>query len=937
MSTKVFANPNNDSVIISVDTLDVQNEAIASVSLQGVQYVEPPNTELALAQQRLPSSQTFTIDANAQNVKLISSDLSNLQISSTPIRIDGAIATSTPVEVIQLPSSYVIDEDIGKWERLCWEQQKSEYGPLEWWQNFFYLKSDTLSAGYVPNEMEFPVWDPAGGEPPVDSFVKSLIGKNYKQIHTTKSNPTIEGIQTLWRTQTEHQPWKMLRETDSEDDPEEWWIPGAYEISTYATIDSKQVPLPPSNPGAFAGYSGFRQEPAKFELNQDFDTRPKITSYWGRENGIDQLWVHYNNTILSITEELRFYKDDELIHIEDLTTPKDTPEALVGTFDDDSLKPLPFTVTVDMINKSRVRTRKPASWIADQQFRTQMPMVAETSTIIQSIEPPDGAKDYFTIYMNIDRDKLFLPENEQTGWDVNINQDSNYFLGIHTRKIVSRLVVAKRFSGIEQYLGAFIINPIRRVDDSTTVTNLDGVFEYHNDDQTETQYVVRFYPTRGALQFSNTSEPSETEVQYDFRIAEWTLGIEYGLVTGKKYAYLLEDTSPRQRYDTWDEEHPVRIWKRMNPVDPTYDSVNRLSRLAKSRKTYTIYANTPVNSQIEEPTDTDDTIIINNMGWKTIYSKINNFDYFGTWPYFSLNFRLNNKYKNATSIRLTAKYFYIGNRLTQQEIDTIDNIERDVILQSEYARPGIVQIEAIGSTPYQQSLEFSGTLLARWSHWSDELHICDFTSYQYVFYLVWNYLLRSGKLQPPTTEITDPFTGATLTIQQGPDEYYLDAETMHQYETQCLEMAHFVDQWIKDNVFFTYTATIEYKNMAGNLIVESVPVRSGGQSGDNEFGHTMLSTTDSVLSSLIDAYYGPIGNPEYEPFGYELVPNNDPSQNDPFISVGFAYVAGQLRLGDYETAPTPGLVPAQKPVDINFDEIGVNDVDMSGTMEAEEI
>jgi len=932
MSQRVYVSSRTNKAIIALDTGTVSSDSeSAQVLIQ--QNAAEVASELDLLQQTHVGGETVEVDANRSN-QAIPLDLTAVNIAIGEINgVDRFSSSSEEAEIITIPNSYFEPAELPKWSRLCWEQQKASYGAAPFWTDMFGFSSTNETPGWHDGYFDFPIRHETLAE---SLTATSVYVNNYKahaKINTFQANKSIDHIQTLWKpTGNPNWKWEHLQRTEQEDDPEDWYQPGPFSISSYAMIDDKQVPHMPLLPYGMMP----KQYKSEFFLSPINNSMPKFIPYWTiNDQGENELYLYYYKTMNEVCDKVRITKPDGTFVATKTFVSTENNEGTfsLGVFPN-SYKPYKFHIQLLHTDRNGAK-----SWIQGYDIKTAMPIVQDTQIKIASVEKANinhfvnqNLGDFFII--NISKEnfsKLYIPESTETGWDVKI-EDGKYREGILNEKLVVRLHVTKRFRGQERFLGSFIFNPTGAgYGDYSGITNLDSVFQWdeYTDGQDPNTLSFGFFPKTGAMQFNSDEDGEET---YEFRISEWSLGVEYGLQTGENFAWMVGSPPNRYRYDTWDEQHPTRKWKRMNPVDPQYDSPNRLSEIAKSRQCVLYKSEMSLGAVLpEEPVH---GAILSSNGWNVVYTEDKHRDYFGKWPHFDFSFQLSDKYKNAYNIKLVAEYTYYVQKEVPYTSTGSGGGGGGHSLSQQYTQYTweLAQISSLESRNLSDPPQSFPIL--QWEHWSPEFHVVDFVSYQQVFFIIWNYMMSTGKLQPPPEEV-ESSGGSTgggavgmLPSYSAPStEWLLSKENFHQFEQDCLLLSMKVDD------FITGVSNIYLRDdhpLPGVKIQYWAEITMPDGNAPNG-----VSVERILVNNLSEDFWE---NPHYRigiDFDFDKI--EQPADNLTWIPSGTAIVTGHLDTFHHTAAPDdgtsttspPGLKPATGyiPTDLNFN---IEEIDMSG-------
>ena len=907
MSSVVYTNGRTGSSILAIDKSTLENQSISELTVVATSQIEQQYTETTLQQinsgTAADSAASQVVDGYTSNQALALSLDSPLSLAlSYESNPNSLIQIETQIDQYVIPESYMHHDEIHKWDRLCYEQQKAKYQNTPWWTNISGFTSEDPTPGWFEGQFDFPVVDPDNWMVNIPTQVISenaSDGMN-KNITGIIMNDTVENVKLLYRKKDEtvlslyvlefeasYIPWQSV---DPEDEPLLWQAENSYEMSSYPEIDQKQVPL--------VATTKLVQNPDTVTINKSSKAITNIIPKWNGNN-VD---FYFYNAFNSIVSFAKIYKDG--VYLKTIELSSYGQEGVINNIDTNVTSKKPIEYLIELMHTD---TSGKSSWIKNIVVQTKKPMVATTNTSIELVDRPTNDENYFKLRVPLDKlENLYKPQNQEQGFVIDVSPDSYWFTSILNKRLVVRLSICKYWQGNKIEVGNFIFNPT-----SADSTNIDGVYNdrgvlsYDTDDNNGDGFVFRFHPYAGVL---SVTTPKIGEY-YDFRIAEWTLGIEQGLLTGQNLAWMksfsLENPEKRYRYDSWDEEHPVRFWDRMSPIDPLYDSDDRLSYLARSQESiFSQYLATPTESTSPDPSPHQ---ILNNIvspNWKTIYALVKDKPYYGMWRRFEFAFRLSNLFQSAERIDLYASYF--GYFLVPPEGQ-----------EGGGGGPGSVQThatEVVWLPLGDLQGEPTWLHISTWAHWSETLHISDFISYQHVFNYLYKLATENFEKFQGLVEKVGPIDGVNMTTTvfaagEGTDEAYLPMEQKSAWENMLTGLSRLIEAYMKEGVRIKYKAVITHSN---------------GQ------------TQDVHLSSINTSNYAWSTNEDIlingQPMNFELI--TEPEDNPTWVTGIFDVVTAELdSFQSIEIDPesttqiTPGLVPAYTNVDINFDSIDIQTID----------
>jgi len=914
MSNVVYTNGRTGDSILAIDSNTLTNQSIEEVSLNVASQTTTVYSEAAFLEinnNPPPSSstvETMSAFVSNQTVPLALDQPLNLSLAHQDVG-QSAFQTELAVEQVILPESYLHYDEIPKWDRLCYEQQKAMYSFSPWWTDISGFSSEETTPGWFPDQFLFPVIDPDNYQANIPTQCiasRAADGINH-DINAIKTNKTIEDIKIVYRKKDTYTSYGFessyidWQSVDPEDEPLKWQGLGKYEISSYPEIDQKQVPLMHS--------AKLVQDPITIKIQEGIEPIISIIPRWSGDN-VD---FYFYNAFESNVYSLKVYKND--VFLKNISLSNFSGKSFIPNVDTNVTTRKPIKYLIEFIHKDELGG---LSWMRNVVVKTQRPMVSSTATSIELANKDLNSEDssYFILKVPSDKlEKLYKPVNLQSAFTIDLNPESFWLTSIKNKKLVVRLSVCKYWQGNKIEVGNFIFNPL-----SADGTNIDGVYTDTGvlsydpiDSLGDGSFSFRFNPYAGIL---STLEVKENEI-YEFRIAEWTLGVEQGILSGQNLAWMkpfsAENPDKRYRYDSWDEEHPVRFWSRMSPVDPVYDSADRLSQIAKSRINIT---SNLVYSQFDQPnTQITPHRILNSVvepNWKTMYGKLKDKNYFGTWRRFEFAFRISDAFKNAEKIELHASY--LGYFQVPPESSGALGGDGTGTISTPATVPVWIPLPLAGQPSLTQ--EEVWMPIATWAHWSDTLHICDFISYQYVFSNLFDLASQNfGAFQNLAryVDLEDYQEGidteSQVFTQGSPAESFLGKAQHNAWEEMNTGISRWIEAYMKEGVRIKYKATVFFND--GNKY--EVPLNSIQTSG-----YSWSNLQDTIL-------FG-------QPMDFEIV--QEPEDNPTWVSGNFEVVTRELdsyigiQMDPEDTVQvTPGLRPAQVDVAVDFDTIDIRTID----------
>ena len=745
MGTTIYADANTGAAIISLDGTTVASNSVNTIQLTATEVLGAPQTEADL--NAIPAIVSCgAVDANL-SVSEVAVNVTGYDYTCRHMGEDGTATETEVVEVVVLPESWVPKMNMDKWTRLCYEQQRHVWEPWPHWYSIDGIDPDTVTGGYNSGTIDFPV-----GYYCSEIFaVGPRKYENFHKIDSRRTNTMIEDIQLIYRKSvsngySEWDKWKHYLSVDAEDDPIVWHANGKYEFSSYPTIDGKQVPMcpAPSDPIGITDvpYVTIDQQ---LVLSDKFS----LTPIWKGNT----LMLYYFIPQESYVHEVEFLVDGTILNKLSLSNLAEAKGWIdLGAFN----RRKPFNVEVKKYNLTErgMRTWKGRSFIGRYEFEVSQPMVRSDNFSLEINK--SGTK--FNIKVRGEAlAALYKPSSIESAFQTSLDPASHWFQSIQEKRLILRLHVEKIVKGNLLPVGNVIINPIASAGSEISgVCNFDSnlAFRAAGVDELGSFYQFIYDPFAGNMGLMNSENAEET---YIFRIAEWNIAIEHGLRTGEGIAWMVED-NPRWRYDTWDEEHPVKKWLGLSPVDPQDDSVSRCVTEAKGANCNIVEFN-----DVDRPSESgsafnENVVVLDDWEWKVIYSDVlaANSSAYLFWPYLSFRIKMDPSLKyNFKGAMLTAQLM----KVQASGLQTVSSGDQEFTTMTNELLPWGASFE-----------------IARFDHWSDVLDVRDFNSFQ-LSHWMWYQSLQPQDTNPeedvgelPVLEKLDniilPQDGVVLTEEQ---------------------------------------------------------------------------------------------------------------------------------------------------------------------------
>jgi len=764
MSIIVFTDAQAGTGIVSVPMTVVQDDAVVTAEVVTTARVGEITSEADLLTTGTPLvvaeesafKATFEVGMSEIAGKDISIELRGADRADdigNPLRTDKTEA----VQVVSLPDSWHRGEYISKWSRLCWEQQYYGLQPLGWWTNPRSFGIRQIAGFTLIN-------DPTGADNDGDGLTDTVVGYDFPigdsqvslfvippndrlfvlpphKLDSVISNITIESIGVNLRkiprygsTAQFDTSWRKYQMINPEDDPYKWNYEGKYEFAPYPMIDGKQVPLVPhadytapeettqgSDPSQLTYSPTTGIEIPKYSITQrkiierDKRNEPStiVIPFW---HG-DYLKFYYKIEPYSVVHEMDIYLGrnyikkiviDENYQHEGIIT--------VDTFHGYYKKPLTFKINRYNCTTSSLGT-KVRSWIDSLEVQTKKPQAFDNSyslTVIKksddnSVQPTEPfAERQYRIKIAGLLENVYKPTQKEGAFTPDVSAGSDWITAIQNKKKVVRLGVTKYSNGLETNLGSFIVNPIATSGgDPNDMIDQGGVLKFVSYDSGE--YTFDFDPFAGTTGLINDNEAG----YYIFRLHCWSLGIEHGLITGENFAEIRINSEGKEyRYDSWDEEHPVRKFMNMSPVNPLDDSAATIISVTGNRYLNVVETNTVSNTTNVPTLSGNDVVAIGNPYWKVLYDtlppppssdpRFHRGKYL-LWPYFCMSFKAPD-----------------GTRFGWQKAIVCATVSME---NPPYEQEGY-------SMAQMPTVLVNNMEICRFCEWSDHLEVHDFSTYQ---------------------------------------------------------------------------------------------------------------------------------------------------------------------------------------------------------------
>lgn len=232
----------------------------------------------------------------------------------------------------------------------------------------------------------------------------------------------------------------------------------------------------------------------------------------------------------------------------------------------------------------------------------------------------------FSISIKDPKNLLYSPVSE-----IDAFTGSGFNKAVQQGKLICYLQINRHQDGEVVPYGEYVINVtqeketkfLNRPPFSTDVNKISQGFEF------------TFEDTQNFREVSKISNPDFSKsMMYEFRLLFWSAGVESGLITGDRYAFIKEEAilvknKKRQykySYDTWSEEHPRKKYTGIIPVDIKYSFLNDHIKYGSSPKGFVIEAE-------PDPIVRTRNISVSKADWKVLYYYNDKDDEIQEFPY----------------------------------------------------------------------------------------------------------------------------------------------------------------------------------------------------------------------------------------------------------------------------------------------------------------
>lgn len=235
-----------------------------------------------------------------------------------------------------------------------------------------------------------------------------------------------------------------------------------------------------------------------------------------------------------------------------------------------------------------------------------------------------GAK--FSVQIKDTDNLLYSPVSE-----IDAFTGSSFNRAIQEGKLICKLQINRHQDGEVVPYGEYVVNVTQ--EKNTKFLNRPPFGEEVKKISQGFEFV--FEDTQEFRQISQISNPDFSKaVLYEFRLLFWSAGVESGLITGDRYAFVKEKAitvknKKRQykfSYDTWSEEHPRKKYTGVIPVDVQYAFLQDHIKYGSSPKGFVIEAE-------PDPIERTRDITLSNAEWKVLYYYNDKDDEIQEFPY----------------------------------------------------------------------------------------------------------------------------------------------------------------------------------------------------------------------------------------------------------------------------------------------------------------
>ena len=581
MPIRVFktATKNNATQIHVGISEDIQvNTNITSISLTQVENLPEPSTLEDLTIQPVTISNA---PINASKSVQRSTLEHGFSLKAVPI---GNISIGIPqieIEEVVIPEGYVHLDDMSDWTMYNYNKSffdtDSNFKPLPGEEN-------------TPTRAEYDV---------------VIRGRNFRPVY---SDP-IDNIKVYYRRIKESTGefewifWKQLEQADNNLESQAFSLD--YKFSYDGQFVFRAVPCMQEIPiGGYKEYEVLYEEDDSLQWSaiqiSENSFIVRMEGYLGRQ--INYLEIKEHGKVLA-SRKLKSDKDGFIVE----------------------------TITVNGVSKDkspqleyRFFRKKNAfcSYITHYYNKLDRNYAVEPISFV--VREEGGAK--FTINIKDPDDLLYSPVSE-----IDAFTGSSFNKAIQEGKLICKLQINRHQDGDVVPYGDYVVNVTQ--EKNTKFLNRPP-FE-GNVKKVSQGFEFVFEDTQEFRQVSQIGNPDFSKaVLYEFRLLFWTAGIESGLMTGDRYAFVKEKSITvknkrrqyKYSYDTWSEEHPRKKYTGVIPVDVSYAFLQDHVKYGSSPKGFVIEAE-------PEPIERTRNIEVSNAQWKVLYYYNDKDDEIQEFPY----------------------------------------------------------------------------------------------------------------------------------------------------------------------------------------------------------------------------------------------------------------------------------------------------------------
>lgn len=581
MPIRVFKTPTKNSatqIHVGISE-DIQvNTNITSISLTQVENLPEPSTLLDLTTEPLTISNT---PINASKSVQKSTLEPGFSLRAVPI---GDISVGIPqieIEEVVIPEGYVHLDDMSNWAKYNYNR------------------------GFFDTDANFK---PLPGDDNIPKKIKYDLVIRGRKFRVHYSDP-IDNIKVYYRRVKENTGefewifWKQLERSDNNLESQAFSLD--YEFSYDGQFVFRAVPCMQQMP--IGGYKEYEV------LYEEDDSLQWSTIQISEDSFIVRMEGHLGKQInyLEIREYEKVLAQRKLV--------SDRDGFVVET------------IRVNGVSKDKLPRLEYRFFRKKNAFKSYITHYYNTIDRNYAIEPISfvvrqivGAK--FSIQIKDTDNILYSPVSE-----IDAFTGSSFNKAIQEGKMICKLQINRHQDGEVVPYGEYVVNVTQ--EKNTKFLNRPPFGEEVKKISQGFEFV--FEDTQEFRQISQISNPDFSKtILYEFRLLFWSAGVESGLITGDRYAFVKEKSITvknkrrqyKYSYDTWSEEHPRKKYTGVIPVDVQYAFLQDHIKYGSSPQAFVIEAE-------PDPIERTRDITLSNAEWKVLYYYNDKDDEIQEFPY----------------------------------------------------------------------------------------------------------------------------------------------------------------------------------------------------------------------------------------------------------------------------------------------------------------